>query len=253
MRFSTIILSLGWVIALAAVAACFLLFSALLETRTKERLTAVQLPGSAETVVTENWESAPRRVMLVGDSRVRRWTVLPEVGDIAFGKSGIGGETVGQLERRFEENVLGFEPAPQELIIATGVNDLVAASLYARWGEGFQSSVVDLMKTRLGGLIDQARAEGITVQLATIIQAADPDLVRRQIFWDDSLHALITAANQQIADLANEKGVELIDFNAILEGGEGPLPANYAADTLHFTPEAYTTLNSGLREAYDIQ
>jgi lysophospholipase L1-like esterase len=251
MRFSKIMFALGWGIALAATAACFLLFDRLIETRAKERLTAIQLPAHADTVVTENWESVARRVMLVGDSRVRRWTPLPESAGIAFGKSGVGGETLGQLERRFEDNVLGFAPAPQELILATGVNDLVAASLYARWGEGFQSAVVTQIRTRLEGLIDQARARGLTVRLATIIQAAAPDLVRQQIFWDDSLFGLIEATNRQIEDLAREKGIDVIDFNALLDGGSGPLPAIYAADTLHFSPEAYTTLNAGLLAAYD--
>ena len=244
---------LGWVIAIAATAACFLLFGSLIETRTKERLTAIQLPAGANTQVTQNWETTARRVMLVGDSRVRRWTPLPESEGVAFGKSGVGGETVGQLERRFEDNVLGFEPAPQELIIAIGVNDLVAASLYARWGAGFQSEVVALLTSRLGGLVDQAQARGLTVRLATIIQAADPDLVRRQIFWDDSLHGLIRDANQQITQMAGEKGVEVIDFNAILGSSDAPLPPAFAADTLHFTSEAYTALNAALLEAYGSQ
>lgn len=250
MRFSTIFLGLGWVAAIGAGAAGFTVFQELLDMRAKERLTSVQLPVEAQTTVPEGWGDGRQKVMLVGDSRVRRWTVLPENAAVVFGKSGVGGETVGQLERRFDQNVLGFTPSPDALLIATGVNDLVAASLYARWGEGFQDNVITTLVTRLEGLIDRAEARGMTVSLASIIQAAKPDALRRQVFWDDSLFDLIRKANGQIAALAERRGLTVYDFNAFLDGGTGPLPAGYAADTLHFTPEAYTALNAALLRDY---
>lgn len=253
MHLSKIALGFGWIVAIGAVAGCFLLLDRLLEMRAKERLTSVQLTVDAETGLPENWNSAPRRVLLVGDSRVRRWTTLPAAPGIAFGKSGVGGETVGQLERRFAGNVLELTPAPQELVIAIGVNDLVAASLYARWGEGFQTGVITEMMARLEGLVDAARARGIEVRLATIIQAAEPDLLRRLTFWDDSLPPLIDEANAAIAALASELGLEVVDFNALLDGGSGPLPGAYAVDTLHFSPAAYEVLNAGLLEAFAAQ
>ena len=33
--------------------------------------------------------------------------------------------------------------------------------------------------------------------------------------------------------------------------GDGPLPARFAADTLHFTPAAYETLNVGLLQEFN--
>jgi len=241
-----LLLWLGWPVAIAAAGAAFVMFQMFLEMRAKDRLTSVQLPVPAQITTTENWDAAPRRIMLVGESRIRRWTALPEAAELAFAKSGVGGETLGQLERRFDENVLEYAPIPTDLVFAIGVNDLVAASLYHERGEGFQSHVVSTLITRLEGLIAKARAAGVEVHLATIVQAATPDLTRKLIFWDESLVTMISEANRQIAELADREGLALVDFNAMLEGGDGPLPARFAADTLHFTPAAYDALNAGL-------
>lgn len=237
--------------AIAAVAGLLFTFKLFLDMRTEERLTSVQLPVPARAVATENWETAPQRIMLVGDSRIRRWTSLPETPELAFAKSGVGGETLGQLERRFEADVLDYTPRPTELVIAIGVNDLVAASLYRDWGEEFQSYVVSTILERLEGLIEKAQNAGLKVRLATIVQPAEPDLLRKLIFWDDSLVTMTAEANRQIVALADRKGLGIVDFNAMLDGGDGLLPARFAADTLHFTAAAYETLNVGLLQEFN--
>lgn len=246
MRLSKIISLAGWGVAFGAVLACGMIFTQFRDMRVRERLTSVQLPVPARNALPDTWAEAPRRILLVGDSRIRRWSPLPAAPGLAFGASGVGGETLGQLERRFDDNVLTITPAPHEMILAIGVNDLVAASLHAQWGEGFQQQVTDVILTRLEGLVDRAEARGIVVSLATIIQAAAPDLLRRAIFWDDSLPGLIDTANGRIRALAARRGLRVIDFNALLDGGTGPLPARYAIDTLHFSPAAYQALNAGL-------
>lgn len=254
MRLSKVLLGLGWIVAICATIACFWLLDSLINMRAKERLTAIQMvTGWDVSKFSAGWDTNPNRVLLVGDSRIKQWTHLPTTTEFVFGKSGVGGETVGQLERRFSKDVLDLTPVPKDIIIAIGVNDLVAGSLHTHFGVKFQNDLIAQMRNRISGMIDQAQTKGITVNLTTIIQAAEPDLVRRYMFWDDSLFDLITRTNQELVELAAEKGVRMLDFNTVLNGADGPLPVRYAADTLHFTPAAYEVLNVYLQEFYSTQ
>ncbi len=252
MRFSRLFGILGWVLAVAGIGASVLFFSMLRESRETERLTALQMynPARSLTQLPEDWQAGKLRVLLVGDSRIRRWTELPQNADVAFAKSGVGGETTGQLERRFQRDVLDIEPLPHEIVIAAGINDLVGASVQRKRGDGFRNAVSNQMISRLEGLAEQAQAAGIKVRIATIIQSAEPDVVRRMMFWDDNLFELVSAANTAIHAMAETSEIEVIDFNAMLRGADGPLPEEFSDDTLHFSPAAYVALNAGLNESF---
>lgn len=241
MRRSTLLSLIGWLIALAAVCASFVLLWELQTTRAALRLETVRLPVTA-TRLPEDWTTSRYRVLLVGDSRIRQWGVLPAAEGIAFAKSGVGGETTGQLQDRFKRDVLDISPRPDEIVLAIGINDLVAASIQTRRVEAIHARVSELMLERIQDLADLARAQGIKVRLATIIQPAAPDMTRRLLFWDDSLYRLVSDANARI----NALGYPVIDFNAILEGGDGPLPDRFSFDTLHFNAAAYDTLSNAL-------
>lgn len=239
----------GWLLALCATAACVFLVVMLRDLRVKERLTAVQLvlPWSA-TVLPEDWSADRRRVLMVGDSRIRRWDSLPTRPGFVFAKSGVGGETVGQLERRFQRDVLDISPAPDAVIIAAGINDLVAVSIQSNYSPEFGADVVGQMLDRLKLLAQRAQENGLEPHIATIIQPAAPDLLRRLTFWDDSLYGLVRDANQEISKFAQQNDIGMIDFNAILDGAEGPLPEEFSADTLHFSPDGYRVLSAYLAE-----
>lgn len=254
MRMGRMFSVVGWLAALGATAACFVLLSMLLDQRAEERLTRVQSdPTRSATVLPPGWDLPAQRVLLVGDSRIRRWTDFPEPAGVIFAKSGIGGETSGQLERRFAQDALDIAPVPDDIIIATGINDLVAASLHPQFGAEFQADVVRQLVRRIETFVDEAQARGIEVSVATIIQPAAPDLLRRMTFWDDSLFALVRDANVQINEMAARRDIDVIDFNGILGGGDGPLPDVYSDDTLHFSPAAYDALNASLIEKYSAQ
>lgn len=247
MRFSKIGFMLGWILAICGMLACTFLLVMLRDLRAMERLTAVQLiPHRSATILPVDWDSDKRRVLLVGDSRIRRWDVLPTSEDVVFAKSGVGGETTGQLERRFQNDVLNIEPAPDKIIIAAGINDLVAASVQRKYNETFRTNVSDQMVERLVRLAQLAQAHGIEARIATIIQPASPDIVRRLTYWDDNLYELVADANAHISIVTSENGIKLIDFNATLNGGDGPLQDDFSDDTLHFSPDAYRVLSDWL-------
>lgn len=242
---------LGWLIALVAVALSVFLALMLRDMRAEKRMATVQrVPVLSATVLPPEWSENRRRILLVGDSRIAEWESLPQGPGVVFATSGIGGETTGQLERRFERDVLGIASPPDDIVLAIGINDLVAASLQRDYAAAIQREVSDLVVNRLKGLAADARQAGIDVSIATVIQPAAPDLVRRLTFWDDNLYALVRDVNDQIQALDGQDGVRVLDFNAVLEGGAGPLPMRFSTDTLHFNETAYKTLGAYLLKEY---
>jgi lysophospholipase L1-like esterase len=234
----------GWVIAAGAIAALGVLVLEYRSLYIKERLTSLQMvPVSSPTKLPPDWEDGRTRVLMIGDSRIQQWPTLPESETMVFAISGIGGESTGQLERRFVRDALTLSAPPDMVIIAAGVNDLVAASTTETHKAALQEEILGMTTERLTGLAKQVREAGIDVRLATIIQAAEPDQVRRLMFWDDSLYRLVTDANTRLNTAASAEGIAVLDFNAALEGGDGPLPPRFARDTLHFTANAYQSLN----------
>lgn len=241
-----ILLYVGWVFAVCMGIAGWSVLQELRDTRADLRRETVRLPARPATDLPQDWQSSKYRVLLVGDSRIRRWQSLPTSPTVTFGKSAIGGETTGQLQDRFKRDVLDVDPAPDEIILAAGINDLVAASVQTRWVPAIHTEISQLMLEQLQNMADQARARGIKTRIATIVQPTSPDLTRRLLFWDDSLYALVSTANAQIPEL----GHDVIDFNAILSGGDGPMPERFSVDTLHFNAAAYATLADALTTEY---
>ena len=70
------------------------------------------------------------------------------------------------------------------------------------------------------------------------------------LLWSDDLPGLVEAANLRIRAMEGP-GIAVLDADAALAGPPGaPLPADLAADAVHFTPEAYTRLNALLAETF---
>ena len=130
--------------------------------------------------------------------------------------------------------------------MAAGVNDLIAASLRPARAR----AVLAGLETNLRAIADQARAAGIEVTLLTVPRPARPGPVRRVLLWSDDLPGLVEAANARIRAMEGP-GIAVLDADAALAGPPGaPLPADLAADAVHFSPEAYTRLNALLAETF---
>lgn len=242
---------LGWGLAALALGSTVLMAWVARDLYIEHRLATVQrVPVHSPTALPPAWNGDARRILVVGDSRIADWAVLPERADLIFATSAIGGETTGQLERRFARDVLELSPAPDEIVLAAGINDLVAASVQRRFAEAIRQEVSDLVVTRLLGLATRAQAAGIDVRIATVVQPASPDMLRGLVFWDDSLYGMVEAVNSRIRALERQGDIRILDLNSMLEGGSGPLPARFSADTLHFNTAAYTTLNMRLLEEF---
>jgi len=185
------------------------------------------------------WAAGLTRVLVAGDSRVARWQPRPEIPGQDLHFTGIGGETTAELRRRLSRDLALY--APERLVLAAGVNDLVAASLNPAQVE----DVLAALTGNLEAIITEARAAGSEVILLTILRPARPDLLRRVFAWSPSLRPLVAEANARIRALADPAGgVTVLDVDALIGGSpNAPLPAEFTADTLHLTSAAYLRLN----------
>lgn len=201
-------------------------------------------PGHAVQTVPPVWESGLRRVLVAGDSRIARWAPALSVPGQDLYFSGIGGETTLELRRRMERDLPVF--APDHLVLAAGINDLVAASLNPAEAE----TVLPALAGNLQAVSAQARAAGSAVTLLTIVPPARPGLRRRALFWSDSIYDLTARANARIRALdAPGAGITVFDAAALFDAPPGgPLPAEFAADALHFNTRTYERLNAALTE-----
>jgi lysophospholipase L1-like esterase len=222
----------------------------LLATELRDREAALRLARSLELApaalrlpAAPDWPEGAIRVLIAGDSRVAQWAPRPEIPGQAVRFAGIGGETTAELRRRLERDLPFL--APDRLVVAAGINDLVAASLNPTEAEAVAAELL----VHLAAIVDLGRSEGIEVALATILQPARPDPARRLFFWSDAIRDLVERANAGIRDLADREGLRLIDLDAAIGAGPvAPLPGEFSADTLHLNAAAYHRMNSLLTE-----
>ena len=66
------------------------------------------------------------RIVLIGDSRIAQWPARVWTGQWEIVNRGVVDETVAQLSKRFQPDAVALQP--DVIVIASGINDLVAAS-----------------------------------------------------------------------------------------------------------------------------
>lgn len=182
-------------------------------------------------------------IMIIGDSRISRWP-MRAFGDLPVVNKGIAGETVLQLASRFERDVLACRA--RSVLIAAGINDLVAASL----ASGDQAGeIVDRLPDRLISLAERASGAGAEVSIATIVPPSRPNLLRR-LAWSEKVRAYVLTVNARLRAHAWTGAVTLVDFAAALDPqGTGTLPERFRVDTLHINETAYRVLTTLVRFA----
>lgn len=235
------------VIAVAALAGFLLAITQLRQGIADQRLArALDLaPRALNPPLAPDWTTGAQHLLVAGDSRVAQWQPVPDIPghDIVF--SGIGGETTRELRNRLHRDLPLY--APQTLVVAAGINDLVAASL----NPGQADMILDGLLENLVEITATARAGDAQVILCTIPRPARPDPLRRLLAWSDSLPGLVDTANDRIRGLASADGsIQILDLDTEI-GGESltPLSREYSTDTLHLSTTAYAQMNELLTGA----
>jgi lysophospholipase L1-like esterase len=181
------------------------------------------------------------RIVLIGDSRIAQWPagMWPEKWEII--NRGIGRETAAQLALRYQADAVALDP--DLIVIEAGINDLVAGSFM---DEAAGRALADSTATILQKLARDASASGHRTLVATIIPAAQPDMLRLLV-WNESLRDLVSRANAVLAKSDLPDGAGVIDLAASLVGDDEKTVADiYRLDTLHFNEAGYDRLTVAL-------
>jgi lysophospholipase L1-like esterase len=178
-----------------------------------------------------------RRVALIGDSRISQWPQdsWREAWEIV--NRGIGGETAAQMAQRFQSDALALKP--EAIVIESGINDLVAASLMPPAETG---AVVRRTAEALIQVVEAGVASGAVVCVATIVPPARPEILRLPV-WRKSLRALVAELNSNLRSRRWPARVVVVDFSRILGANDDrTLPQAYSADAFHLNQVAYRRL-----------
>lgn len=174
--------------------------------------------------------------VIIGDSRISQWPMRLFQDGLVVNK-GIAGETTLQLTARFQRDVLACPP--RVMLIAAGINDLVAASLAP---DATAREIIARVPDILIAMAEAAARSGVAVSVATVIPPARPDLLRRTV-WSEAIRSYVRDVNARLRAHPWTGAVTLVDFAAALDArGTGILPDKFRRDTLHLNAAAYECL-----------
>jgi lysophospholipase L1-like esterase len=180
------------------------------------------------------------RIVLFGDSRVARWSNVPEIPGAEIVNQGYGGDTTARLLLRLERDVIALQPAV--VVLQAGINDLKAIPVLGDAG----AEIPKNCQANLDEIVARLRKAGIDVVLVSILPAGPIEISRRPV-WSESVRDATTTVNSRLSR-APRAGVDFVDADSALAASDSSnrliLRSEYAADALHLNDAGYRELNS---------
>ncbi|MCX7676908.1 MAG: GDSL-type esterase/lipase family protein [Alteraurantiacibacter sp.] len=175
------------------------------------------------------------RVVFMGDSITEGWAEADPTffATNGFVGRGISGQSSPQMLARFYQDVVALHP--QAVHILAGTNDIGGAT--------GPITVTEYLET-ITAMIDLAQANGIAVILGAL-----PPMSRLLPRPDFDTRPVVMALNQQLADLARDKGVVFVDYHSPLRTDDGAFDPAYANDGVHPTRAGYAIMRSLFEQA----
>jgi lysophospholipase L1-like esterase len=186
-----------------------------------------------------------RRVVLIGDSNIARWPMGRLSERWQFVNRGVGGDTIGQVNQRFDADALSLDP--DVIVLSAGGNDLIAAAFLDPTA---QRAVIDRTFETLKHLTWRAAEQGIPVLIATLAPPSSPDILRLPV-WQESVRDSVAEMNQRLRRYGSQSSVGLVDFSVALGAGDRRTPDKFRADPLHLNLLGYDRLACALYRALD--
>lgn len=169
-------------------------------------------------------------IVFIGDSITEAWGFHRAETFAAHDlvPRGGSGQTARWITMRFRRDL--EETGARGVHLLCGVNDIGR-------NEGFFVPADEIART-LAGMLDEARAMGVTAWVGSIMPAA-------RIPWNPAVPdapAMIAAVNAWLREHAHEHGATFIDYHAVLADGSGALRRAYTTDGLHLSPAGYKAI-----------
>lgn len=181
------------------------------------------------------------RLVIFGDSRALQLPVSALQGRFQVVNRAISGESVAQMESRFQQDVLDLKP--DVVVIFAGINDLTAAAALPDQS----SRTVDAISGSLQSFAQRAADQGAAVVLLTIVRPAKVRLIR-WLVWNKRVYGLVDETNERLRQIEGLH-IVLLDADAALAQGAPYLPSRFAADEVHLNEKANHILSQALDAA----
>lgn len=188
-------------------------------------------------------QRADKLLIMYGDSRVSKWKPHPELNNTLIVNAGVAGDSVLEMRRRIDQDVLRLKP--DAVLLQVGMNDLTAA---ATRGIKDPEKIIRRMKSQIQFVIEHLIEHGIEVIVTPIIPAT-PIGISRQLFWRNEIDTMLTDANIYLKSLADKHSLQWIDLLVPLHDEKGDLRTDWYVDPLHLYQSKYTALNSTIEAA----
>lgn len=167
------------------------------------------------------------RVVFLGDSITEGWaSAEPEFFANDVLDRGISGQTTAQMLVRLRADVLDLHPAV--LHVMAGTNDVA--------GNTGPVSLADI-QGNIASMVEQARAHGVRVILASIPPAA-------VIPWQSQVRPMrpIAAMNDWLRGYAAREHLVYVDYFSALSDGRGGFKAELSPDGVHPNAAGYAVM-----------
>lgn len=202
-------------------------------------------PRPAESQVVTPEPAAPPRLIITGASYAADWK-LPAIPGYQVGNVGVGGQQTHEVLARFDRDVLAARPAA--VLIWGSINNIHRAPA------GGVDAAKERAREDFREMTRRARAAGIRVILATEVTLSEA------VGWRNRLAAFVGKlrgkrgysawVNDNVRDInawlrtyAKQERLELLDFEKMLDDGEGFRKLEYSTDDgTHISDSAYAAL-----------
>jgi lysophospholipase L1-like esterase len=211
-------------------------------------LAVVALASTSGVALSAEQVTPTNRLVILGASYAGSWGTPPLPGYTVVNR-GVGGEQTGGMRARFQSDVLAAQP--KAVLIWGHINNITQT------GFGDAAKLAAVKKAAQDDylwMLQQARATGIDVILATEIPLAEPTgFVNSAVAFINGLRgkqSYATQVNREVRELnafvrqlaAREKLV-LLDFEKVFAPEGGARKPEYAQeDRSHVTPAGYQAL-----------
>ena len=192
------------------------------------------------------------KLVILGASYAGSWGTPALPGYVVVNR-GVSGEPTGGMRGRFSGDVA--KESPQAVLIWGHVNNITQADITNATPEKIEAVKKGARDDYLA-MLDQARAAGIEVLLATEIPLAEAGgwvnearalvgyLLGKQSYAA-RVNVQVRELNAFLRELAQKERLRLLDFEKVFAPDGGPRRREYATDDLsHISPAGYDALTA---------
>lgn len=190
-------------------------------------------------------QPASKKLVILGASYAQDWGT-PALPGYRVTNRGQTGEESTQLLARFDRDVLAAKP--DTVLIWGHINDIFRAP------NGNHAAAVERAQSNYRVMLDKARANGITVILATEVTLSKPGGVREWLAtqlqklrgkegYQERINRNVRTVNAFLRETAQRERLQLLDFERAFDDGAGFRRDEFTReDGSHISPAGYTAL-----------